>query len=63
MKLVQSFERRLCNSKFYEYTGDFIINAEIDNVAFNIEKGKISVTDNFITGVEVNIPINILHIL
>jgi len=60
MKLVQNFEKRLYNSKFYEYTGDFIINAEIAKVAFNIEKGKVTVTDNFINGVEVNIPIKIL---
>ncbi|MBC8062021.1 MAG: GNAT family N-acetyltransferase [Clostridiaceae bacterium] len=59
-KLISAFEKRLCNSKFHEYTGYFDIKTEIGKVGLNIDRGKVTVTNNFKLGEEVEIPINIL---
>lgn len=59
-KLIPSFEKRLYNSRFYEYTGSFNINTEIGKVNFHVERGKVIITSGFKPGWEIEIPINIL---
>jgi len=59
-KLITSFEKRIANSRFYEYSGSFNIKTEIGKVGFNIEKGKVVITNGLSFGEEVEMPINIL---
>ena len=58
--LVTSFNKRLYNSRFYDFTGNFNIVTEIGDVGLNIESGKVKITEVSLDSEEVKIPIKIL---